>query len=54
MRLLLGAAALLSVACGPERPVPPHVVLDGTLGILQEAFNADSGKVRAILLASPT
>jgi hypothetical protein len=51
---LLGTAALLSVACGADEPAPEHVVLNGALDTLREAFDADSGKVRAILLASPT
>ncbi|MGH7572716.1 MAG: hypothetical protein ACREMK_12885 [Gemmatimonadota bacterium] len=51
---LVGTAAVLSGACGADGPAPGHVVLDGTLSTLREAFNADSGKVRAILLASPT
>lgn len=32
----------------------PHVVLDGSLEPLRSRFDADSGKVRAIFLASPT
>ena len=41
------------MACGPGVPAPDHVVLDSTRS-LRGVFNADSGKVRAILLASPT
>lgn len=48
--LLLAAAA---AACGRSAPVVSHTNLF-TLDPLRAAFNADSGKVRAIFLASPT
>jgi len=39
-------------ACGGG-PVQPHLQL-ASMDAFRAAFNADSGRVRAILLASPT
>lgn len=36
------------------QPSIEYVVLDGSLEALRTTFNADSGDVRAILLAAPT
>jgi len=51
------AAPLLLVAlaaCGSSaEDAPGHIVLS-TLDTLRARFNADSGKVRAVLLGSPT
>jgi hypothetical protein len=47
------AAGTALVACARTPPVP-HTVLDESLDALRTAFDADSGKVRAIFLASPT
>lgn len=44
-------AALVSCA---RPPAAPYTVLDGSVDALRTAFNADSGTVRAIFLASPT
>lgn len=44
---------LALAACGGGH-VQPHVAIDSTANALRSAFNADSGRVRAILLASPT
>lgn len=41
-------------ACFGKSAAPPHTALASSLGPLKAAFNADSGKVRAIFLASPT
>jgi hypothetical protein len=41
-------------ACWGGGSAQPHVSLDATIDPLRSAFNADSGKVRAIFLASPT
>lgn len=46
--------ALVIGACGMLREAPEHVVLEGSIETLRARFNADSGKVRAILLGSPT
>ena len=50
---VLGALALALAGCGGG-PVQSHVALDSSTVSLRSAFNADSGRVRAILLASPT
>lgn len=47
------AAVLLLAACSGGSPVPHHV-LDATSEPLRTRFDADSGKVRALFLASPT
>jgi hypothetical protein len=47
---IAGAALLAACAGGPEAP---HHSLTG-VDALRSAFNADSGKIRAIFLASPT
>ena len=51
-RLSLAAALLLS-GCGRGGAPIPHQALS-SIEPLQRAFNADSGHVRAIFLASPT
>lgn len=48
---ILGAALL--AACDRSAPASAHEGLT-SLDPLRKAFNADSGKVRAIFLASPT
>lgn len=52
LSVLLGTLALCS-ACD-KGPVASHTTLTENFASLRAAFNADSGKVRAILLASPT
>ncbi|MGH7533761.1 MAG: hypothetical protein ACREL4_10755 [Gemmatimonadales bacterium] len=49
------AVALVAAlsACSGRGETASHVTLTSTLAPLQAAFNADSGKVRAIFLASP-
>jgi hypothetical protein len=49
--ILLAAGALAS--CKRAAPATPHESLS-SLDPIRAAFNADSGKVRAIFLASPT
>jgi len=44
-----GAAAVLFTACNRPGPVREHANLT-SLGSLQQTFNVDSGKVRAIFL----
>ena len=51
-RNALAAALTLLAACGRSAN-SPHETLSST-DPLRSAFNADSGKVRAIFLASPT
>lgn len=50
------AAALIAglAACQPSGPDRPHTALGADLSALHAAFNADSGKVRIVMLASPT
>jgi hypothetical protein len=53
----LGIALLLGVAACREKTVtaaPPHVVLSGAGAELRNAFNAEAGKVRVVMLVSPT
>lgn len=52
------AAALLAVVtvmgCVGRGPVSAHSVLNADAEPLRDAFNADSGKVRIIMLVAPT
>jgi len=52
---VLTAMTLLAVGCARSEsgPARPHESLS-SIEPLRAAFNADSGKVRAIFLASPT
>lgn len=50
---LVALAGSLLTACGGG-PTSDHVTLDRSIEALRPAFEADSGKVRAIFLASPT
>lgn len=51
---MLGGLLLLpAVACGGGRTVP-YEVLNAASEPLRSQFEADSGKVRAVFLASPT
>lgn len=51
--ILLGTVLILA-ACRSGSPVQPHNTLSANAEPLRSAFNADSGRVRAIFLASPT
>lgn len=51
---VLGAVILSLTACGGSDAPVDHRVLGPTAESLRAAFDADSGKVRAIFLASPT
>lgn len=42
------------MACQPPGTDRPHTSLGSEAQQLREAFNADSGKVRVVMLASPT
>jgi len=46
--------AALLFACVPAGPPAQHQALTASFEPLRAQFQADSGKVRAILLASPT
>jgi hypothetical protein len=55
VRYLLAAGGVLAaLAACRSGHVAPHVTLTGSFAPLRAAFNADSGEVRAIFLASPT
>jgi hypothetical protein len=55
IRRLFALSSVLALAAGCRSgPVTAHTTLTGNFTALRTAFNADSGKVRAILLASPT
>lgn len=41
-------------ACQPSGSDRVHTTLESTLQALRTSFNADSGKVRVIMLAAPT
>ena len=57
-RWTLLLASLIAIGCsaGADEGAigPPHQVLGADYQPLRSAFEADSGKVRAILLGSPT
>lgn len=46
-------AGVFMTGCGRSDSEAPHVTL-ASVDPVRSAFNADSGKVRAIFLASPT
>jgi hypothetical protein len=54
VRATLAGVALLLMACSPKGPVQPHDPLGTDAEPLRSAFNADTGRIRAIVLASPT
>jgi hypothetical protein len=54
VRTILVTAALLLISCRSGGPVQEYVSLAANAEPLRSAFNADSGAVRAIYLASPT
>lgn len=45
---------MATAACGARGASSAHTTLAGDLAPLRTAFDADSGEVRAIFLASPT
>jgi hypothetical protein len=53
-RASLVSAALVLVSCSPRGPVQHYDALGPEAEPLRTAFNADTGHVRAIALASPT
>lgn len=52
-RLLVGLIGLL-LACQPPGDDRPHVTLGPGAAEVRDAFNADSGKVRVVMLVAPT
>jgi len=48
------ALAAIFVACQPPGTDRPHTALGANAEQLRAAFNADSGMVRVVMLASPT
>jgi hypothetical protein len=52
--LLISSFLLMLAGCGAGGSAPAHTVLSDDLSPLRAQFNADTGKVRAIFLASPT
>jgi len=53
MKHLWLASLLALLACGAPTPDPRYEVLTAQVEPLRAAFNAASGKVRAIFLAAP-
>jgi len=53
-RLVVGAACVAAAGCVPEGPTAQHIVLGPDAAVLRTAFNADSGRVRVVMLVSPT
>jgi hypothetical protein len=53
-RATLLITTLLLISCRAEGPVQHHDSITANAEPLRSAFNADSGIVRAIFLASPT
>ncbi|MBI5838413.1 MAG: hypothetical protein HZB25_14345 [Candidatus Eisenbacteria bacterium] len=51
---LLLLAAIAVSGCEKAGPSAPHLKLGRDLSAARAAFNADSGKVRILLLLSPT
>jgi hypothetical protein len=49
-QFLVPLLALATLSCGAR----PHQSLDSRAEPLRSAFNADSGSVRVVILASPT
>jgi hypothetical protein len=56
IRSVLGTALLLTAiaGCQPRGEDRPHVSLGSDAGALRAAFNANSGKVRVVMLVAPT
>jgi len=54
LRASLLSTALILVSCSSGGPVQHHDALTANAEPLRSAFNSDSGRVRSIILASPT
>ena len=58
-RLVLKRASFIAflaaaLGCQPPGENRPHISLDAEASELRAAFNADSGKVRVVMLVAPT
>ena len=51
---MMSAFAALALACRPPGEDRPHTTLGQDAAELRDAFNADSGKVRVVMLVAPT
>ncbi len=54
IRVSLTSIVLLLAACEPGGPMSTHRSIGRDGNPLREAFNADYGKVRVLMLVSPT
>ncbi len=54
IRVSLISRLLLLAACEPGGPMSTHRSIGRTENPLREAFNTDYGKVRVLMLVSPT
>lgn len=54
IRTSLTSLVLLLAACEPGGSISTHRSIDYAENPLREAFNADYGKVRVLMLVSPT
>lgn len=54
IHVLLTSGVLSMVGCSANGPISPHQSLGGDPSLLRTVFQTDSGKVRLILLLSPT
>ncbi len=54
LKAWLSLASAILVGCGRAGPASEHAVMAAGFEPLRTELQADSGKVRAILLASPT
>jgi hypothetical protein len=52
--LACGAATLATLACVPNGASSPHQAIGTNAEALRAAFNANVGKVRVVMLVSPT
>ena len=53
-RVILGTLLAVLTGCREKGPAVAHERLDPTASALRNAFNADIGKVRVLMLVSPT
>jgi hypothetical protein len=53
-RIAVGAPFLLASSCMPKAAPAPFRELGATAAPLRDAFNADVGKVRIVMLVAPT
>ena len=53
-RFVLGGVAATLVGCAPAGPVQRYAVLDASSEPLRSRFTSANGKVRVLMLVSPT